>query len=52
MTFKGQIKVIEFLMGSMFWTVHVYETHNYIQVIMVFDLMIFDLGWPLNVKSR
>ena len=23
MTFKGQIKVIEFLMGSIFWMVHV-----------------------------
>ena len=46
-TFKDKIKVIEFLMGSIFWTVHV-NTKVYMkriqQVIygLLIDLMIFD----------
>ena len=56
MTFKGQIEVIEFLMGCVSWIVHVmtkvYMKHLYSKSYgLSVDLMTFDLGWPLKVKS-
>ena len=53
MTFKGQIKVIEFLMGCIFWMVHVMTKfcmkHINIHVYgLSVNLMIFELDdlWP------
>ena len=57
MTFKDQIKVIEFLIGCISWILlvmtKVYMKHIWWVIYGIsVDLITFDLGWPFKVKSN